>query len=351
MQITFCAKPGQAVDPTDLMGGTMHYVSALADYLTTQGLEVVITGNVHPPRTLANGVRYLPLSEDLLHKSDVFISISSIGFLKQVSARLKLILMFDEKPPRSDGVPFRCANELADAVICQSRTNRDSVVRLGVNANRIVVPSLIGGYDPALVPSEHIRSPSLLVYAAATISQKGFDIALDAFPLLKQECPELRLDVYGSAEMWMKDETILRDKADLIGQFPDIRILGRRQLDELYSAFSSAAVLLAPVRYEDAGSLAYVYALACGCPVVGPRHAAIREIVIDGYNGALYLPNTPGELATTVLRLFRDRARLHAMSSNAAEGVKSWTWEAVGAWYLDELRFLLKLKYHKVQPT
>jgi glycosyltransferase involved in cell wall biosynthesis len=63
-----------------------------------------------------------------------------------------------------------------------------------------------------------------------------------------------------------------------------------RQMPKVYAAVAqSGGALLSTSSHESFGNV-FIEAMACGCPVVAPKHTAIPEIIEDDRTGLLYRP-------------------------------------------------------------
>ncbi len=85
-------------------------------------------------------------------------------------------------------------------------------------------------------------------------------------------------------------------------------------------------MLLSTSRFEAAG-LVVLEALACGCPVVGPRVGGIPEMLAEGRWGSLYDPGTPPPEVASLVKWLQPgdlrSAYLSRGSSGVAPGVRS----------------------------
>jgi glycosyltransferase involved in cell wall biosynthesis len=87
---------------------------------------------------------------------------------------------------------------------------------------------------------------------------------------------------------------------------------------ELMRLMSRAAVVLMPVRWEEAFGLVAAEAQMAGCPVVGFRRGALPEVVDEGVGGFLVEPENEAALVPAIhaaLRLDRTGIRDHALTT------------------------------------
>ena len=63
--------------------------------------------------------------------------------------------------------------------------------------------------------------------------------------------------------------------------------------------------------------IAYLEAMAMGCPVVASRRGAAPELVDHGQTGWLFDPDSENSLASTRQLCLRDRAKLPIMAREA----------------------------------
>ena len=178
---------------------------------------------------------------------------------------------------------------------------------------------------PPLVPTG--RDPGLprpLVLAVGRLHpQKGYDVLVDALPLLG----ECTVAVAGDGPL----ESELRARA------PGIRWLGRR--DDVADLYAAADVVVLPSVWE-ARSLTAQEALRAGRPLVATDVGGIRDLVGDG--AVLVPPGDARALATAVRRLLDDPAEAARVAARGAAVAATWpserdTVEQVAAVYRELL--------------
>src|SRR5688500_996704 len=153
----------------------------------------------------------------------------------------------------------------ADAVIVPSQfVRRRAIELLGLPPER--VHAIPWGLDhERFRPGAEEREPFLL-YPARPWPHKNHDRLFEAFALLRQERPELRLVLTGGGHRPATQ--------------PGVEVRGLVSDDELVSLYRRAAALVFPSRYEGFG-VPPLEAMACGCPVAAARAGSLPEVCGD----------------------------------------------------------------------
>jgi glycosyltransferase involved in cell wall biosynthesis len=213
------------------------------------------------------------------------------------------------------------------------------------------------------------RQEKRVLYAGAVSPHKGLHVLLDAFCMVVDEYPEVRLDVVGLQASYPLTENfelrereliesvypfyacdwIPRLKAKLSLAPPDagtylahlkerlsaaasgkVAFLGfvpRPELVELY--YNADVFAFAPIWNEGFG-IPPVEAMAAGVPVVATRSGAIPETVKDKETGFLVSKNDPRALAEGILKLLHDDDLRGKMGRAARDRVhRNFTWDRV----------------------
>jgi glycosyltransferase involved in cell wall biosynthesis len=146
----------------------------------------------------------------------------------------------------------------------------------------------------------------VLVAVCRLVRQKGVDVAVEAFALVRERHPAAQLVVLGEGPL--RDELTalaarrgVDDAVSFPGRVGDIAWWLRR-----------ARVVVHPARWEGFG-LALLEAMLCERPIVATRVSSIPEIVAEGETGLLVPPDDPTALAEAVGALLDDPARASAM--------------------------------------
>jgi glycosyltransferase involved in cell wall biosynthesis len=181
---------------------------------------------------------------------------------------------------------------------CMSRLHAARLVSEGYAGTPELLPGLYAGpHEPS--PSAQV-DPALVVYAGRHVPEKRVDALVRAFARAHEQRPELRLELYGDGPERPRIEHLVRQ----LGLTSAVRVLGRRDEDEVAAALGRAACLTTASEREGYG-LVVVEAAARGTPsvvVAGPENAA-TELVADGVNGVVAESAEPASLAAALMRV------------------------------------------------
>ncbi len=192
-------------------------------------------------------------------------------------------------------VTLAASSDLAETA--RARGARD--VRLGPVAAPALVPT---GDDPGL-------GHPLVLAVGRLHAQKGYEVLLDALPLLG---PDVTVAVAGDGPL----------AAALAARAPQVRWLGRRtDVADLYAA---ADVVVLPSVWE-ARSLTAQEALLAGRPLVATAVGGLPELLGDG--ALLVPPGDAAALAAAVCGLLEDPAAARQLAERGREVARLWPTE------------------------
>jgi glycosyltransferase involved in cell wall biosynthesis len=156
--------------------------------------------------------------------------------------------------------------------------------------------------------------PPALGYFARMSREKGLETLVNAFILIKERgrVANLKLRIGGScgpADQVVVDA--LRARLQGRGLLGDVEFHPNVSRADKLAFLRSLSVFSVPALYGEAFGLYVLEALACGVPVVQPRHAAFPELIEATGGGLLCAPGDEPALAEAIesLLLAPDRAR------------------------------------------
>ena len=161
--------------------------------------------------------------------------------------------------------------------------------------NLVVIPNF-SCYDSSLKSS---LTNKRVIAVGRYSRQKGFDLLINAWKIVKSKHPDWNLDIYGSGDKskYQKLADELEVSSVVTCHSPTVNI---------YVKYAESSIFVLSSRYEGFG-LVLVEAMGAGLPVVsfacpcGPR-----DIVADGETGFLVSPNSIVEMAEKICFLIEN---------------------------------------------
>jgi glycosyltransferase involved in cell wall biosynthesis len=199
------------------------------------------------------------------------------------------------------------SNRLADRVLVNATAVRDVVVdhewcradKIDLIPNGVELPTRVRSASRA---APDARGDGPLVGMVGRLGwKKGYEHALEAFALLRERFPGLRVDIVGEGDL----RSELEGRIGRLGLDDTVQLLGQRsdvpaQL-ERFDCFALSSVI-------EGMPNALLEAMAMGLPVVTTSAGGSAEVVEDGVSGLVVPPANPAALAEAVGRILGDRA-------------------------------------------
>jgi glycosyltransferase involved in cell wall biosynthesis len=215
--------------------------------------------------------------------------------------------------------------EGAAAVFFESRWGMESAIEAyGLKGGHYHAVGRGGVIEPP--DADHWDGTSLkLVTMAMKFRQKGGDLVLEAYRMLKPRFPGLSWHIIGGPPEgdWQSISGIHYE-----GVIRPDEEAGRERMSEL---LAQAFLLIHPTR-EDTNPLVVTEAAYFGCPSITVDRFALPELVLDGKTGMLLkAPVTAEAIAAAIERLIVDRASYQEMRKQArAYAMENYQWDGIG---------------------
>lgn len=179
-----------------------------------------------------------------------------------------------------------------------------------------------------------IDLPDRYIFCLSRIdSNKGHDLLLNAFDLVRTEIPDIHLVIGGGSpnpqqtelEVLNKmkkiiDKKSMQERARIYGYVPD---------ELLVPFYRQAEMFALPSIFEPFGMTA-LEAMACGTPVVASKFGGIRNVISSGKNGLLVDSSNPREFADAMITILKDRQLAESMGKEGYKTIqKYYSWEAI----------------------
>jgi alpha-maltose-1-phosphate synthase len=227
--------------------------------------------------------------------------------------------------PRAHIDPFMIERELreyelANQILVPSESARQSFIRRGIDAGRVVKVPYGVDISAFSVPTED-RSSSAVISVATIGLRKGHHHLIQAFRMLRTRNATLTL-VGAVTPGW--DKWLHLDQ-------PGVRAIGPVSRSGVIEELQGASVfVLASV--EEGLALVIAQAMACGLPVIATEATGVRELITDGVEG-IVVPAPPDAqtLAEAMDSLLSDTNRAQTMGVAARRKVESFGgWDRYG---------------------
>jgi glycosyltransferase involved in cell wall biosynthesis len=235
-------------------------------------------------------------------------------FPKQVLGHIALAML--TKETRKAPLSFRHA-------MCVSAAARNVLVEAGVPVTqaRIIHTGLDAKhYLNGDKQHVHLKKDQTLnmLYAGRIYPEKGIDTVIEAMTKLVygqgKRNIKLSLAGTGSADY----EKYLRQLVDQSGLTDHVLFLGWMPPEEMPELLRKYDVLVVPSIWPEPFSRSVLEGMISGLVIVATRIGGTPEIIIDGENGLLFIPNDPEDLANKIARLVDD-PELHHQIGYAAK--------------------------------
>lgn len=145
-----------------------------------------------------------------------------------------------------------------------------------------VVPNPVTEYPDHVL--QHDITRKRIICVGRLQEQKGFDMLIEAFSLIANQCPDWQVDIYGSGNEKQRLENMIR-QYHLVNQ---IHI--HAPIDSIYEEYQKSDFLVLSSRYEGFG-LVLLEAMACGIPCIAFRCKYGPEDIVTHQGDGLLVHN------------------------------------------------------------
>ena len=174
--------------------------------------------------------------------------------------------------------------------------------------------------------------PISITYYGRLCSIKGISYLLKAMAILKQDFPDLHLNIFGKGPLERKIRSLtlkldLKDRVHIRGHFPN---------KELIMEIKRALIVVLPSLYEVGPFIAALEAMACKKPLVVFDLPFIREFISNLHTGILAKARDVKDLSEKIHLLLSDETLRRRISQNAYEYVKErHNWDILVEKYME----------------
>lgn len=177
------------------------------------------------------------------------------------------------------------------------------------------MPNTLGDeFDiPEPIENRFLRREKTILFAGRLIPDKGVMELLEAFELVKQQIPDVRLVICGASinapqgDMKTPYEHVLRRKVASMQAGESVHFTGYVPNKDLGKYYVDANVVIFPSLCKESFGMVALEAMRCGTPVVASRQPGFEELIAPGENGFLVDdPRNAQSLASAILSILQD---------------------------------------------
>jgi glycosyltransferase involved in cell wall biosynthesis len=199
------------------------------------------------------------------------------------------------------------------------------VLPMGTDLTELFIPPA----DPATRRSHEI------VFVGRLVEKKGVEYLLEAFDLLSQVQPELKLTIVGDGPL----RGDINIKLSGMRQRHNVMLVGSLPHSSLPAIYRRATIAVFPFIVASDGDqegfgLVIVEAMGCGCPVIASDLPAIRQSIDNGITGILVPSRDTSALANAMHLCLADGPMRSRMAEAALDVVrKQFDWPVIAGQY------------------
>ena len=304
----------------------------LPPFVTSAGRAVGIPYNGSVARLSFGPVSYARVrrwidehSFDVLHLHEP--TAPSLSFLALVVADGPIVATFHTSTPRSkmlsafQGVLQPFLEKVTARIAVSALARRVQVEHLGGDAVEIPNGVDVDFFASASTLDGYPRPGGTIGFVGRYDEpRKGMPVLWEAFGLIADEFPDLRLLVVGRGESSFDGP--FSDRVDLLGQVDDV---------EKARMLRSVDVYVAPNTGGESFGIILTEAMSAGTAVVASDLDAFRRVLDDGKAGVLFPVGDASGLADALRSVLRDSALRAEYVDLASQRVQAFDWSVVAS--------------------
>jgi glycosyltransferase involved in cell wall biosynthesis len=171
------------------------------------------------------------------------------------------------------------------------------------------------------------ESDFVLLWLGIFMPHRRLQDAIEAVSRLKAQGFPVRLLLAGSDHSFPEYFNSLKALAVQLGVTEEVTFAGKVADEEIQDFYCACDAFLFPNENQTWG-LAVMEAMACGCPVLVSRGAAVHEVLTDGENAFLFPPRNPEALAGKIESVAMEPTLRARVAQQGMELVRTkYNWE------------------------
>ncbi|HEY4281747.1 MAG TPA: glycosyltransferase family 4 protein [Chthoniobacterales bacterium] len=203
-----------------------------------------------------------------------------------------------------DWFPLMCQMKLwrrwqnvFDLIVANSSAVRQRLLAEGIGPVEVISNGL-----EVSEPRPSAPTIPTIAFAGRLVREKGVDVLLRAFAIVRKQIPNARLVICGDGP----ERASIADLIGTLGVGDAVSMLAFLPVDEVIKVFRNASVVAIPSIWEEPFGQVAIEAMMNGLPVVASNGGGLKDIIAHEQTGLLVPPGDANALATALLRILSD---------------------------------------------
>jgi len=207
------------------------------------------------------------------------------------------------------------------------------IIPPGVDVHRFKIPTKAELNAPTTLPKKYIFCLSRID------TNKGHDLLLKAFALVKEEVKDVDLVIGGgSPNPKPREQSVFDMMHKIIAEEKmenRVMFIGYVDDDKMAQYYQQSELFVLPSLFEPFG-MTTQEAMACGKPVVASKFGGIRNVITHEKDGMLVDAANAQEFADAMIKILKNSDLKKSMGLAANELImREYSWEAIADKFLD----------------
>ena len=207
---------------------------------------------------------------------------------------------------------------IADWITTVSQAMREDIISRMPSVSPQLSMIHNGVPTPSLAPLPlNFDAPTLLCFGRI-VSEKGFDLAIDALVHLIPEFPTIMLIIAGTGP----ELTTLKAQAKELGIKEHVIFTGRVKPQSMPALINQVTVVIIPSRWREPFGLVAIEAALMARPVIATNVGGLSEVIFDGRTGILVEKDNSAALANAIQYLLNQPTLASKMGLTGKENAE-----------------------------
>uniref|UniRef100_A0A7C4Y5F0 Glycosyltransferase family 1 protein n=1 Tax=candidate division WOR-3 bacterium TaxID=2052148 RepID=A0A7C4Y5F0_UNCW3 len=219
---------------------------------------------------------------------------------------------------------FRKYIRKLNGIIAVSEAARDTFFPY-IPGDYVIIPNGVDleRFNPEVKGFEEFKErKNKILYLGRLDRRKGLIELINAIPFLRKEIKDISLIVVGKGPL---EEYCKRLVSDL--NLKDVVIFkGYAKQNEVPVYYASCDVYCSPALGGESFGIVLLEAMATGKPVIASNIPGYNSVIKDGYNGILFNPHNPEDIAEKILGVLKNEKLRIQLIENGKNFVKDYSW-------------------------